>query len=330
MARILLATPEGQQVVELRAHNSLGRHPSNSIQLLDKIVSKEHCIIEKRGDVYVLRDLGSLNGTYVNGERVAGEQGMRHGDDIALGATRARFDDGSGASVAPPPPAGSPIGAGTGPTSGWQPAAPVFSQPAHTPPHGPASERGGAPFSGARAPEPQPYTYPPQQQIAPPAWARAASGNPAAPGTAVIGAVAEMPSLPPVNATRVDVNDRARAIGTQIAATQKGFLPYDHLAGNSQQLAADYERLRLSHELSREIALERDLATLLNKILLTIFKFVRADRGVIFLCDPNGELRPGASLRRDGTDAPITVSSTIMDHVIKERATVLTHDAAMD
>ena len=67
-----------------------------------------------------------------------------------------------------------------------------------------------------------------------------------------------------------------------------------------------------------------------GKILLTIFKFVRADRGVIFLRDPAGELRPGASLRRDGSETPISVSSTIMNHVIKERATVLTHDAAMD
>ena len=66
---------------------------------------------------------------------------------------------------------------------------------------------------------------------------------------------------------RVDVNDTSRAIGTQIAATQKGFLPYDQVTRNPQQLAADYERLRLSHELSREIALERDLPTLLNKIL---------------------------------------------------------------
>ncbi|NUQ77541.1 MAG: GAF domain-containing protein [Polyangiaceae bacterium] len=136
--------------------------------------------------------------------------------------------------------------------------------------------------------------------------------------------------LAPLNATRVDMNDQSRAIGTQIAATQKGFLPYDQLAGNTAQLQADYERLRLSHELSREIAMERDLRVLLNKILLTIFKFVRADRGVIFLRDASGELRPGASLRRDGTDSPISVSSTIMNHVIKERATVLTHDAAMD
>jgi hypothetical protein len=102
MARLLLATPEGQQVVELRAQNSLGRHPSNSIQLLDKIVSKEHCTIEQRGAEFVLRDLGSLNGTYVNGERVVGERALAHGDDIALGTTRARFDDGTGRPLAPP------------------------------------------------------------------------------------------------------------------------------------------------------------------------------------------------------------------------------------
>src|SRR5437868_1268573 len=108
MARILLATPEGQQVVELRDHNSLGRHPSNTIQLLDKIVSKEHCILERRPNGFTLRDLGSLNGTYINGERVVGEQDLKHGDDIALGATRARYDDGSGRPLPPPPAYGAP------------------------------------------------------------------------------------------------------------------------------------------------------------------------------------------------------------------------------
>jgi adenylate cyclase len=136
--------------------------------------------------------------------------------------------------------------------------------------------------------------------------------------------------MPPMSASRIDVTDQARAIGNQIAATQKGFLPYDQIANNPQQLAADYERLRLSHELSREIALERDLAHLLEKILLTIFKFIRADRGAIFLMAPTGELVPAATRRRDGTEAPILVSSTILNHVIEERATVLTHDAAMD
>jgi adenylate cyclase len=310
MARILLATPEGQQVVELRDHNSLGRHPSNTIQLLDKIVSKEHCILERRPNGFTLRDLGSLNGTYIIGERVVGEQDLKHGDDIALGATRARYDDGSGRPLPPPPAYGVPPQAP--PQSGWQPAAP--------------QSQIGAPPSTIGAPA---YGQPPQApQFSPAPGFTATPGFAPSPGFAPAPmGTAQMPQVP---ATRVDVNDKARQIGTQIAATGKGFMPYDKLAGNTDQLAQDYERLRLSHELSREIALERDLPTLLNKILLTIFKFVRADRGVIFLMNPQGELVPGASQRRDGTDSPIPVSSTIMNHVIKERATVLTHDAAMD
>jgi adenylate cyclase len=313
MARILLVSPEGQQVVELRDHNSLGRHPSNTVQLLDKIVSKEHCIIERRANGFTLRDLGSLNGTYVNGERVAGERDLRHGDDIALGQTRARFDDGSGR---PLPSSGGYGSAGAPfqaqpPQSGWQsPAAPnSMSVPSTV----------GAP--GGYGPAPlTPMSGLPVPQLSP---------TPA--GFQPLPLHGQPPGMPPgVPAANVDINDKARQIGTQIAATQKGFLPYDSVSGNLVQLAADYERLRLSHELSREIALERDLPSLLNKILLTIFKFVRADRGVIFLKDGDGQLVPGASQRRDGTNQPIPVSSTIMNHVIRERATVLTHDAAMD
>ena len=84
MARLILQTAEGQQAIDLRPVNSLGRHPNNfPIQLLDKIVSKEHCIIELRADRWFLRDLGSLNGTFVNNERVRGEAPLKHGDEIA-------------------------------------------------------------------------------------------------------------------------------------------------------------------------------------------------------------------------------------------------------
>ncbi len=93
MARLILQTAEGQQAIELRPVNSLGRHPNNTIQLLDKIVSKEHCIIELRSDHFVLRDLGSLNGTFINNERVRGEAPLKHNDEIALGSTRGRFED---------------------------------------------------------------------------------------------------------------------------------------------------------------------------------------------------------------------------------------------
>src|SRR5271166_6362491 len=106
MARLILQTAEGQQAIDLRPVNSLGRHPNNSIQLLDKIVSKEHCIIELRADRWFLRDLGSLNGTFVNNERVRGEAPLKHGDEIALGATKGRFDDGGAALPASPPSPG--------------------------------------------------------------------------------------------------------------------------------------------------------------------------------------------------------------------------------
>ena len=106
MARLIFGTPGGERAIELGPFNGLGRHPGNVIQLMDKIVSKEHCVIEQRGGGthHVLRDLGSLNGTYVNGERVNGERVLRHGDEIELGMTRARFDDGVSARTYPKVP----------------------------------------------------------------------------------------------------------------------------------------------------------------------------------------------------------------------------------
>jgi adenylate cyclase len=48
------------------------------------------------------------------------------------------------------------------------------------------------------------------------------------------------------------------------------------------------------------------------------------------LKDDAGQLQPRAARRRDGSDAAIQVSSTILNHIIKEKASVLTHDASMD
>ena len=139
------------------------------------------------------------------------------------------------------------------------------------------------------------------------------------------------PHRPPsISGTRVDVLDAARAIGTQIAAQTKGFQPFDSIGHDPQQLRVDYERLRITWELTRDIGLERDLDKLTDKILLALFKFTKADRGVILLREADGRLEPRAARRRDGSEAPIQVSSTILNHVIKERAGVLTHDASMD
>jgi adenylate cyclase len=312
MARLILATAEGQQAIELRPINSLGRHPNNTIQLLDKIVSKEHCILELRDGQFILRDLGSLNGTYVNGERVRGETLLRHGDEIALGSTRARYDDGSGVALPPPPVGPGAVQHSAAPQGGWP------SQP--QPPVMPASGQPPLPPGMQPLPpmRPQGYSYPNSSGVPP-----TPMQQPAMPPL--------QPNRPPsISGTRVDVLDAARAIGTQIAAQTKGFLPFDQVGHDQQQLRVDYERLRITWELTRDIGLERDQDRLLDKILLALFKFTRADRGVILLRESDGTLHPRAARRRDGSEAPIQVSSTILNHVTKERAGVLTHDASMD
>lgn len=93
MATLTIIGPEGRQERTLLSHNSLGRHPNNTLQLLDRIVSKEHCHIDREGDDFVLKDLGSLNGTFVNGERV-GNHKLSEGDEISLGATKMIFHAG--------------------------------------------------------------------------------------------------------------------------------------------------------------------------------------------------------------------------------------------
>ncbi|MBW2527687.1 MAG: GAF domain-containing protein [Deltaproteobacteria bacterium] len=130
--------------------------------------------------------------------------------------------------------------------------------------------------------------------------------------------------------TRVDESDEDRQIGAQITAVEHEFLPFQNISADNNQLRADYERLRLSYELSRDIANERDTGKLLEKILQSIFRFIPAQRGVIFLRDENDELAPMASHRNDGSRDPISVSTTIMKKAVEQRTAVLTHDAAMD
>ena len=92
MARISIMGPSGRQERQLFRHNSLGRHPRNTHQVLDRVVSKEHCHIELIENRYVLKDLGSLNGTYVNGDRVSQDRPLEPGDEITIGSTRIVFE----------------------------------------------------------------------------------------------------------------------------------------------------------------------------------------------------------------------------------------------
>jgi len=73
----------------------LGRHPESEIILDDITVSRRHAEVTRVGNTYFVRDVGSLNGTYVNQERVE-EAPLRHGDELQVGKFRLVFFDGPG------------------------------------------------------------------------------------------------------------------------------------------------------------------------------------------------------------------------------------------
>ncbi len=63
----------------------LGRDPSCTICINDAQVSRRHARLTLSGSGYILQDLGSTNGTFVNGQRVTGEHPLSVGELIALG-----------------------------------------------------------------------------------------------------------------------------------------------------------------------------------------------------------------------------------------------------
>ncbi|MEM1304802.1 MAG: FHA domain-containing protein, partial [Planctomycetota bacterium] len=69
---------------------SIGRVGDNAIRLHDTEVSREHAVLERRGDHFFLRDLNSSNGTYVNGKPVR-ECELFSGDQLQLGRTMLLF-----------------------------------------------------------------------------------------------------------------------------------------------------------------------------------------------------------------------------------------------
>jgi adenylate cyclase len=93
MAKLIVISGDERQEFELAAFNTIGRHPDNTIQILDRIISKEHAQIQRGADGrFLLRDLRSLNGTFIRGERV-GDHMLADGDEVTMGSTRLLFAD---------------------------------------------------------------------------------------------------------------------------------------------------------------------------------------------------------------------------------------------
>jgi predicted component of type VI protein secretion system len=69
---------------------TVGRHPESDIFLDDVTVSRRHAEIERRDGAFYIRDVGSLNGTYVNRQRVDRAE-LANGDEVQIGKFKLTF-----------------------------------------------------------------------------------------------------------------------------------------------------------------------------------------------------------------------------------------------
>jgi pSer/pThr/pTyr-binding forkhead associated (FHA) protein len=63
----------------------IGRDVSSGLRLSDSSASRVHAELRRNGESWTLRDLGSMNGTFVNGRRVMGAVVVRPGDQVTFG-----------------------------------------------------------------------------------------------------------------------------------------------------------------------------------------------------------------------------------------------------
>ena len=70
---------------------TIGREPTSDVFLDDVTVSRNHAVILRAGDGSPLRDLGSLNGTYVNRRRIESDEVLEDGDELQIGKFRLTY-----------------------------------------------------------------------------------------------------------------------------------------------------------------------------------------------------------------------------------------------
>ncbi|HEX5747890.1 MAG TPA: FHA domain-containing protein [Archangium sp.] len=134
------ALEEGEYVI--------GRANDNPICIPDTSVSRKHVLIRRVGGGWEVSDLGSGNGTLLNGEPLTSEMPLAHGDTLTLGDTELTFNDNSNATMMMPMPSAPPPRPGRG--SARSPA------PAAAPAEDAGGEEGGALAGVPRRPPPRP------------------------------------------------------------------------------------------------------------------------------------------------------------------------------
>ncbi|MDA1014085.1 MAG: FHA domain-containing protein [Planctomycetota bacterium] len=86
MAIYLIPVDKGRRIVLDKAVVFIGRHPECDVVLTrSRKVSRKHCCIAQVNSRFMIRDLGSMNGTRLNGKRIKRESRVRLGDKVSIG-----------------------------------------------------------------------------------------------------------------------------------------------------------------------------------------------------------------------------------------------------
>ncbi len=161
--------PQPNQIYELtKGVVTLGRDITNDIVINDPEVSRHHCRLTQGGGGYTVEDLGSTNGTFVNGQRLTGARPLQPGDMLGLGETvtlayeSAAAGMGMEASAQPAilgasaPPDYSAAGPASGYTPPAQPSVPPqggYPPTAAVPPQQPYAAQSSLPYDEYEYPE---------------------------------------------------------------------------------------------------------------------------------------------------------------------------------
>ena len=97
-----VSKPSGRELIPLTGQRvTIGKASSNEVPLdHDETVSRLHAVLENLGFAWSIRDMGSRNGTYLNGDRITAERVLRSGDEVRVGKSKLIFwevrDSGTG------------------------------------------------------------------------------------------------------------------------------------------------------------------------------------------------------------------------------------------
>ena len=91
LLHVLLPTGDAYERNLTQAETQVGKGPRNDLVIADPAVSSAHAVIHAEDERFTISDLGSRNGTFVNGRRLTQPQTLQHGDVIGIGLSKLTF-----------------------------------------------------------------------------------------------------------------------------------------------------------------------------------------------------------------------------------------------